>query len=395
MTGSFFMSLWRFPGQFMSMQTFFSPYMFLLATLPLCSTTAVFFGSSRFLRGAFGSTCFVIGYLTLMAVPVVIDSPSPILRSFDISAMSSLIEIISRTAYEQTGERIESVLFLASYAPETNFNPTLRLVFNGLNYTTTDYEVFGVMLLLTAALTAFSAPLYGITKSIAEHSFINKKSKNLSEADYEQGQKPTYSIATPSNNTLWNRGVSAEIKLMLKGYPFIWKLIVLTGFMLCFFLNINTVRVYIMPLLFLWFINVFSCLGNREYQNDMVDIIAVIPGGKFKQIIFSWAAGIIIAIDLTLPVFIRLFFAKDIIATFAVISGAVFLPSLALFIGEYTKTNRVFEVLFIIITYAIINNVPALMYMGSPDIPSIYRSVLYLVVGLGFGVVAVFKRQIT
>jgi uncharacterized membrane protein YfcA len=78
---------------------------------------------------------------------------------------------------------------------------------------------------------------------------------------------------------------------------------------------------------------------------------------------------------------------------FAVFAGVVFLPSFAIFLGEFTKTNRVFEMLFIILTYAIVNGVPAAMYMGYPDSPLLFQAAIYLLAGIIFSVAAISKRQ--
>jgi hypothetical protein len=194
---------------------------------------------------------------------------------------------------------------------------------------------------------------------------------------------------------MWIRGIFSELSLMLSGQPFIWKLISLGAIIACLFMDLGMVQKYILPLALLWFINVYSAMGSREHQHDVLKYISTIPNGLLRQIIFSWASGIIISLTLSFPVILRMLFLGQTVGVFACLAGVVFLPSLALFLGEFTKTQRVFELSFVVITYAVLNNVTAFMYIGiHPDIVSLSRSFIYLFAGIVMGVAAVLKRTV-
>ena len=392
--GSFFMTLWHFPGQFLSIYAFISPYMFILASVPFCVAVAVLFGSVRFLRGAVGSVIYVIGLFVMLTLPMEIENSGVLLRSLDLTAMSSLMETVSRTAYEQTGQTINSVMFIGGYGPDSDFQPTLNLVFNGLNYNTVDFTVIGTMLLISIGLIILSVQLYGLTKILPDKVHRRKREKqlNITPTAGHTG-KPAYKAVAPSNRPIWLHGIVTELKLMLKGQSFIWYLISITGIVLSLFLGMNIVQVYILPLLMLWFVNIFSRLGSREHSHDILTIIATIPGGKLKQIIYAWIAGIIVALILALPVMVRLSVLGQFIGVLAVLAGIIFLPSFAMFLGEFTKTNRVFEMIFIIMTYAIVNGASVVMYMGYPELSSFYQAGAYLIVGVLLGVISVYWRQ--
>jgi hypothetical protein len=251
------------------------------------------------------------------------------------------------------------------------------------------------MLLKAIALIMLSFLLYKMTKMRQSKLRKKKKKKQVDiEVELEQQKlKPAYNTVSLSEKHMWVRGISAEIKIMLKGQPKIWYLASITGIVLTLFLEMSVVHTMVIPLLMLWLVNVFSRLGNREHKHDMLKIIATIPGGKLKQIIYSLIAGLLIALLLTLPIIIRLFAAGHFIGVFAVLSGVIFVPSFAMFLGEFTKTNRMFEMLFIIMTYAIVNGVPVAMYMGYPTRPSVLQAVAYLIAGIIFAAFAVFKRK--
>jgi len=385
--GSFFMTVWHFPGEFLSLHDLLNPYMFILASLPLCVAFSVLFGSLRFLRGAFGSVIYVFGALTFMALSIMLENSGIIFRSFDITTMSSLMEIVFRTVYEQTGYPVMQFTFMGGIGNvDMGYSPTHQLVFNGLNFNPSDYAVFGMMLLISIGCVLLSVPLYGIRK-------LHTKQQQTAEViTHRSEQVPSYNAVIPSKKQMWGRGIFAEIKLALKGRHFLWYAVSLVGIALSLFLNIDIVREFIAPLLMLWAINVFSGLGSREHENGILHIIATIPGGKFRQILYSWIAGFFVAFLFSLPIIIRLLLAGQFIGVFAIFAGVIFLPSFAMFLGEFTGTNRAFEVLFIIMTYTIINGVTIFMYMGNPSDPSFYQAVFYLIAGIVLGIFAILKR---
>ena len=394
MIGSFFMSLWHFPGQLLLPSTFFTPYLFSRASAPLCVAIAILFGSVRFLRGAIGSTIYILGVFVMIILPMELDS-GVLLRSLDVTAMSSLMEIVSRTAYEQTGHAIDSVLFIGGYGSDSGYQPAVPLVFDGLNFIAEDYAVFAAMLLMSVGFTALSVPLYSLTKAIpAKRRRIKTKTQAVIASSFEQNAKPVYIAVSPSHNVMWIRGVKTEVKLMMKGYPLLWYIIAVIGIALSAFLDLNIVQLYVLPLLFLWSLNMFSHLGNRGHKHDMLKIIATTPGGKIKQITYSWVAGITVALLLALPVIIRLLLDGQFISLFAVVAGVVFLPSFAMALGEFTKTNRIFELIFIVLTYAIINGIPFAKFLGSPE-TSLLQAVAYLMLGIALAVAAIAKRVLT
>lgn len=386
------MMLWHFPGQYLSAYGFLSPFLFLLLSLPFCAALALFFESVRFLRGSFGSIIFVIAFFSVYVVVSMVEEPSFLLRSFDFSGTSFIYQGINRAALEQSGAPLDVLLFLGS-AAEGLPTPTMHLVFNGISVSTADIQGFAGMLCVTLGLAVLSAPLYSLSNKLSVVKLPKKDAKKGMATTVGREAATSYAPVSPSAKNMWIRGIFSELSLMLSGQPFIWKLISLGAMIACLFMDLGMVQIYILPLALLWFINVYSAMGSREHQHDVLKYISTIPNGLLRQIIFSWASGIIISLTLSFPVILRMLFLGQTVGVFACLAGVVFLPSLALFLGEFTKTQRVFELSFIVITYVILNNVTAFMYIGiHPDIVSLSRSFIYLFAGLVMGVAAVLKR---
>lgn len=392
--GSFFMTLWHFPGERLTVNQFLSPFVFLLTALPLCCAVVLLFESVRFMRGAVGSVLFIAAFITMYVLVSEAEVPGVLLRSFDFSGTSVIFHTINNAVLEQSGQPMGTLMFLGT-GIEFDTPPTMQLVFNGVPVTTADIQGFAGMICAALGLTVLSAPLYGFFKKDFSVR-LSKKSRTKEYNDSEETRLkpiPSYMPAAASGNARWVSGIAAEMRLMLNGQRFLWMLVSLAGVLLSIFLDLEYVQIYVMPLLMIWFINVFSAMGSREYQYDMLGCISVIPGGRLKQIMFSWVSGMLIALTLVLPVIVRMLIAGQTAGIFAAFASIVFLPSLALFLGEFTKTRRGFELTLVAVTYLILNDVTAVMYMGMhPDVISVTRSGIYMAAGLALGVAAVLKR---
>jgi hypothetical protein len=392
MLGSLFMMLWNFPGQFLSVHDFLSPFVFLLFTLPFCAALAVWFESIRFLRGAFGNILYIVAFFAaLTAVTLVEANPGILLRSIDFSGVSFIYSGIGRAVLEQSGQPLDTLLFLGGPG-DAVLNPTVRLVFNGIPLSVADLQGFAGMLCITAGVVLLSAPLYKMTKTLSGIKMPKKRRANVAAVDSTPKPLPTYNPVMPTKAYSSFRGITAELRLMLAGQSRVWWLIGLAGVISCVFVDLRVVRLYLQPLLMLWFVNIFSAMGSREYQHDVLKCIAVLLNGRRRQMVSSWLSGVLIAFTLALPLLIRTLLSGELGGVFACVAGIIFLPSVALFLGEFSKTRKIFEVVLVIVTYLILNGVPALLYMGAGSGASLIQAAIYLVMGVTLGTAAVLKR---
>jgi len=392
--GSLFMTVWHFPNQHLSAYEFLSPFIFLVTALPFCAAVALLFESVRFLRGAIGSIVYVAGFITMYVLISQAQTLSLLLRVFDFSGTAVIFHGIGNAVLEQSGMPMDTMLFLGGGGDSLTGAavPTAQLVFNGIRHTADDIQGFAGMLFVTLGLTLSSAPLYKLSEKLTQIKMPKKRRVTKTAASVGTPQT-VYTPVQSSTGFSGLRVMTAELRLLLCGQPLLWKAVSLLGLALCLFIDLGVVQKYIMPLFMLWFINVFSAMGSREYQYDMLKIITTAPNGRLRQIINLWLSGIFIAFVISIPAILRMLFAGQIDGIFACLAGVIFLPSFAMFIGEFTKTQRVFETAFIIITYIVLNNADAFMYMGiHPDVVSLSRSSLYLAVGLIMGIAAVLQR---
>jgi hypothetical protein len=389
--GSFFMMLWHFPGQILTAREFLTPFAYLLTALPFCAALALLFESVRVLRGAIGSVLFVAAFVGVYALLSQVEDPGLLLRSVDFSGTSSIVHAMGRAVLEQSGRPMDTLMFLGG--AEIAVRPTQQLVFSGVPLTADALWGYAGMAALTLGLTLLSAPLYALSQRLSAARIPKRRRRAQPETADRREEAPAYRPQPSSGRPLWASQIAAELRLMLAGQPLLWKLVCLAGFALCLFLELGMVQRYVLPLLLFWFVNGFSSLGSREHRQDMLKLIAVVPGGRFRQVLSSWLAGVLAAFALSLPAVLRTVLGGQPWALAAAAAGVLFLPSLALFLGEFTKTRRAFELLFVLLTYLGLNGMTPALYMGlHPEALSPLRALGYLAVGACLAAAAIVKR---
>ncbi|MCL1998338.1 MAG: hypothetical protein FWG65_06175 [Turicibacter sp.] len=406
--GAFVMLLLNFPdvfsAEYFSVRTFFVPYAFLLATLPLTSAFALFFGSFKPLRGAIGSTIYIFGLLMMLAPLLDVNAPPRTMpiwqRSLDFFGMIYLQDIIKFALYESTGDHvIRQMAFLGGFITEIPTTQHIHLFFTTMPLGLFEFSALGLTLLYSLTLLAIAAPLYIVSRKLSNVNFPRKRAKiseseiSKNEKSAENSESPSYAAAKISDRYSHFVGVKSELRLMLGGRSLLWRLIAIAGLVATIFAPLPVVQIYIMPILMLWFINAFSGLGYKEHHHGVLAIISAVPNGRTRQILYSYMAGLFVAFVLVLPVAVRMFAVGEFAGVVVALSAAVFVPSLAIFLGELSKSNRFFEMLLIFMTYTAVNNIDFINYLAlHPINASIGQGVTFLLIGLIVGFLGLAKR---
>ena len=410
MLGAYVMAFIRF-GEILPIfgqnGAFFVPYAFLLATLPLTVAFAILFACFKPLRGAIGSTIYIFGLLMLLS-PLLsfTDDAAPrtmplLVRSLDFFGFIYLLDIIQFALYESTGSYIiQQMAFLGGFITEIPETQHVHLYFTTMPLGAFEFAAFGVTFLYALAMLAVAVPIYAISQKFAgvKLSLKTRKSAKISEtstnlAKATISEKFSYSAAKISDKYSHFVGIKSELKLMLGGRSLLWRLIAIAGIVSTIFAPLSSVQLYIMPILMLWFINVFSGLGYKEHYHSVLPIISAVPSGRMRQIVYSYVAGLFVAIVVVLPVAIRMIAIGQFAGVVAAFAAAVFVPSLAIFLGELSKSNRFFEMLLIFMTYTSVNHISFLNYIGlHPLEASFGRALVVLAVGVIVAIFGIGKR---
>jgi hypothetical protein len=165
------------------------------------------------------------------------------------------------------------------------------------------------------------------------------------------------------------RLVAAELRLMFKGQPKIWYLgavvIVIGGL----FSPPEAVRQGWLLAAAIWPLLLWSQMGVRENRYATSSIVFSAPSPLLHQLPATWLAGVLVAIIISVGAGVHWISSVNGTLLLAWVLFVLFVPSLALALGVWSGTNKLFEVVYLLIWYiGPLNQLPALDYLGiGPD----------------------------
>ena len=151
--------------------------------------------------------------------------------------------------------------------------------------------------------------------------------------------------------------------LIRKGPEWFW-LINFGGMIALVLLPINKAYQIVLPVLWFLQVNRWADLSTKEKFFGTSNFIYSSFKPLHRLLTSQILAGFLLAIFLAFPILIRELFAGNLISTLAIIVGSLFLVSFAIFSGIISGGKRLFEILFFVVTYAIVNAVPFVDYFG-------------------------------
>jgi hypothetical protein len=92
-------------------------------------------------------------------------------------------------------------------------------------------------------------------------------------------------------------------------------------------------------------------MGTREARHETDELIFSAPHSLRRQFPAAWLAGVIVAVLMGSGVALRLLLARDWAGLLGFAVGAVFISSLALAMGVWSGTGKLFEAVYIIWWY--------------------------------------------
>jgi len=157
--------------------------------------------------------------------------------------------------------------------------------------------------------------------------------------------------------------LAAETRLMLKGTRW-WWFVGALGLIIAGLLAPSDATRYILPVAWLWPLAIWSSLGCREARHDARQLVFSAP----RQLPALWLAGILLALVTGSGVAAHLVLTGEWTRLLAWGTGALFIPTLALALGAWNGSSKLFEVVYMIWWYAgPVNRVPALDFMGTSE----------------------------
>lgn len=186
--------------------------------------------------------------------------------------------------------------------------------------------------------------------------------------------------------------VKLEVLMLLRLNSKWINLLTLIGMGLLIFLPLNIAHAMVLPVL--WFINVlkWSNLVSKEYRYGVDQIISA-SIQPVRRILFAQCiAGAGLSIVIAAPLIIRFGIGLNYIAIMSIILGGIILILSSVLLGLASKSQKLFEVLFFMVTYANLNQIKFFDYYGAMNSTYIYLNGLFFI-ALSIMLFIVFIKQ--
>ena len=402
---------------------YLAPYLLIiLPALAWIAALAVLFESIHWLRGGLGNVLFFFLFVGGLSAMV-------FLTFLRLNATFGAEESVRATWMDPTGSLIifRSMILdgmeeglaqaggfvLGRTFPELYGLPRgATFVYDGVSWTSP--ILLGRLIWVGAALTlaALAALFFDRFDAARERPRVARKDR---KAQTEASSQPDLS-STPDllpapatltslpatgrvrSPTLLAQTVLSELRLMIKGSRW-WWYVVAGGLGLAALLSpVDQTRQIWLPLAWIWPLLIWSPLGNRAVRHRTEQIILSAPHPLSNQLPAAWLAGLIVALATASGAILCLFVAGQWSALLALSVGAAFIPALALALGVWSGSSKLFEVVYLVLWYVgPMNGNLTLDYLGATDaavassVPLAY--LLLTVLLLGFALLG-SRRQL-
>jgi hypothetical protein len=189
----------------------------------------------------------------------------------------------------------------------------------------------------------------------------------------------------------------AECQLILKEYiqlPFLglWGSATSGAFIIMgLILPLDVARGILLPIAWILPVLIWSKMGTREARHRTDQLIFSSADSLKRQLPAAWLAGVLLTMITGSGVALNLALHSDLLGVLAWVVGSLFIPSLALCLGVWTGSNKLFELIYTLLWYiGPINRVEILDFMGvlrgsvETGIWQLYLTFTIILLGLAF-----------
>lgn len=328
------------------------PVMFVVASL------SILFESIRWLRGGFGNVVYFFLWTSALSTPVARDQARH--GSYnDLFGIGTIVPSISaqcERAFPGSGEKGLSMGINIRGSGQYWDLTTFR--WEGLDWTQAIIARrlgwlgvgFGFAVLASLFFKRFDP---------ARESFYRARKHAApiaSPEGIEERAVPNYgSIATlhplstpPRFSFLFM--VLAELRLALHGVSLWWYLVAAGLFAAGLLTPVSVSRAFLVAA-WIWPLLIWSAMGTRETRLRTDQLVFSIPHPLRRQLPACWLAGVLLAIVTGGGTGLRLLFAGETLGLIAWSVGAFFIPTMALALGVWSGSSKLFEVLYLLLWY--------------------------------------------
>lgn len=403
---AFGMQLWRAEAAGVDPWKLVAPFLFLtLPALAFLSALAVLFECIPLLRGGFGNIFYFFFWTALLAAGI--QTHIGYLDLVGVGFVESSVKQAAHDLPDYTGG------FAFQIGPHGGEH-LATFVWDGFHWTAEVIAArLGCLVLAFVALLVAAAcfdrfdPSRGIFRRFAARGrMLAARTPGPSE-DAEGGAIAAPSaqaaLRPPAHLTALAAGpaggrfagvLAAELRLMLKGRSRWWLLVALGLLIGSFAAPAGEPRGKVLAFAWLWPVLIWSSMGTRETRHGTAPLIFSSAGALGRQLPAMWFAGALLALVTGAGAEVRWLASGDWVHALAWLGGAMFIPALALALGVWSGTSKLFEGLYTAWWYAgPAQPTAALDFMGASPNLSARVPLCYLAATIALLCVAAVGRR--
>lgn len=367
------MAVLRFPGQWLPLWAWLSPFLALVPGLVFTAALAVFCETLPLLRTKAGGVVAILGIFAMQVVSITAAISPTLMKAasaaslFDIAGYRWLFESIHQASIAATGRPIESSTILGggSWIQDSG---TAELVFHGLPLNTAAFAgtvtllACGCLLVLASALLLERRPL--TTAHKGRHSGQRLSHTEQAHPLPAASASAHWAPATTGPAASPFRLAATEMRRLAKAVPPVWALPALGLFAAMCFAPLALGTSVLLPLLYGWAIPLFAAMGSEEKSSGIDSLLRTIEGAPVRGALAGYVAGGLGSLLLVAPLLLRMVGAGQLPALAALMAFALLVPAVALTLGGLTHGPRAFQIICIIVLYILLNAPDAFFPQG-------------------------------
>ena len=384
--------------------TLLAPFIFsVLPAMAMIAAIAILFETIPFLRGTFGNVVYAILWLALLIVSAA-SMPSPQRPGEPANDMWG-IQIILSGMMNDTAVAFPDYQGSVVIGMATLQAPLQTFTWNGIHWTSK--IIFGRMIWILAAfgISLFAALFFRRFDPSPQKLKPMPEPESLTSPSLELVQStpmpaPVHLTPLTSRRRTYHpiRILLAELRLLLKGIRWWWFIILIGLNVAGLLLPTEAAHRYLLPVVWILPLALWSALGTREKRHDTDQLVFSAPHPLGRQFPLAWLAGVAVTLIAGAGVGIHLAVAGDWLHVIAWDIGALFIPTLAMAFGVWSGSNKLFEVVYMLLWYVgPVNQMESLDFMGAGSNVQLSRVLVYGLFTILLFVLALLgrKRQLT
>ncbi|MGB8541705.1 MAG: hypothetical protein WCD49_08725 [Candidatus Acidiferrales bacterium] len=375
---------------------------FLLIALPamaIIASVAVLFETIPGLRGGLGNVLYFFVWSLALALPVSLAEKNRG-NFFDWSGLSVIWDSILTAA---NVPRDHSSFSLSIESP-SQAHSSSTFLWNGVQWTAGLVLARLSWFLVAIAFTFLAALLFDRFDPAKGRWRRAAPAPTLIHPDLaENGSqlKPAYAtlsltpILSRENHFRFGAILLAELRLMLKGQKWWWYAVAVGLIVGCAAVPGASTRGMLLACAWFWPILIWSKMGVREIHDQTSQLIFSAPHPLARQLPAAWLVGVVLALITGSGFGARLLLAGDWRGLLAWLIGALFIPTLAMTLGVWSDSSKLFEIIYTLLWYiGPMHETLQLDFMGSvPGTASTRVPAFYFALATAMIVVAFLGRK--